>query len=97
MVKNLPSMQETSLSKEDPLEEGMETHFIMLAWRISWREEPGGLQSWGHKKSDMIRATGHTISWILLFCHLCSMNTGCNIDSRPSRKGIHAINPLIFF
>ena len=48
MVKNLLAMQETwvwSLGQEDPLEEGMATHSIILAWRIPWREEPGGLQS----------------------------------------------------
>ena len=45
------SMQETqemwvpSQSQEDPLEEGMATHSSMLAWKISWIEEPGGLQS----------------------------------------------------
>ena len=47
-VKNLPAMQETwvqSLSWEDPLEEGMATHSRILAWRIPWTEEPGGLQS----------------------------------------------------
>ena len=36
-----------SLSWEDPLEEGMETHSNILAWRIPWTEEPGGLQSMG--------------------------------------------------
>ena len=43
-------MQETqlqSLSQEDPLEEGMATHSNILAWRILWTEEPGGLQSMG--------------------------------------------------
>ena len=48
MVKNSPAMQETlvwSLGWEDPLEEGMETHSSILAWRIPWTEEPGGLQS----------------------------------------------------
>ena len=50
MVKNLPAMQETwvlSLGWEDPLEKGMATHSNILAWRISWPEEPGesmGLQ-----------------------------------------------------
>ena len=47
-VKNLPAMQETrvqSLSQEDPLEKGMATHSSVLAWRIPWTEEPGGLQS----------------------------------------------------
>ena len=48
LVKNLPSMCETwvqSLGQEDPLEEGMATHSSLLAWRIPWTEEPGGLQS----------------------------------------------------
>ena len=50
MVKNLPTMWETqvqSLGQEDPLEKGMATHSIILAWRIPWTEEPGGLQSVG--------------------------------------------------
>ena len=48
MVKNLPVMQETwvrSLGWEDPLEKGMATHSSILAWRLPWTEEPGGLQS----------------------------------------------------
>ena len=48
MVKNPPAMWETwvrSLGWEDPLEEGMATHSSILAWRIPWTEEPGGLQS----------------------------------------------------
>ena len=48
MVKNLPAMLETqvwSLGWEDPLEKGMTTHSSILAWRISWTEETGGLQS----------------------------------------------------
>ena len=43
-------MQETwvrSPGQEDPLEKGMATHSSSLAWRISWTEEPGGLQSMG--------------------------------------------------
>ena len=55
MVKNLPAMWETwvqSLGQEDPLEEGTATHSSILAWRIPWTEEPGGLQSWGRKESD---------------------------------------------
>ena len=49
MVKNLPAIQEPqetrvrSLSPEDPLEEGLATHSNILAWRIPWTEEPGGL------------------------------------------------------
>ena len=51
MVKNLPPMQETqemwvqSLGQEEPLEKGMAIHWSILAWRIPWTEEPGGLQS----------------------------------------------------
>ena len=50
MVRNLPAMQETqvqSLGGEDPLEKGMATHSTVLAWRILWTEEPGGLESMG--------------------------------------------------
>ena len=50
MVKNLPAMQETwvgSLGQEDPLEKEMATHSSILAWRIPWAEESGGLQSVG--------------------------------------------------
>jgi len=44
MLKNLPTMQETQVgTQEDILEKGMATHFSMLAWRIAWTEEPGGL------------------------------------------------------
>ena len=53
MVKNLPAMQESwvrSLGWEDPLEEGMATHSSILAWRILWAEEPGGLQSMGSQR-----------------------------------------------
>ena len=47
-VKNLPAMWETWVwwqGWEDPLEKGMATHSSILAWRIPWTEEPGGLQS----------------------------------------------------
>ena len=50
MVKNLPAMQDTqipSLGWEDALEKGMTTHSSILAWRITWTEEPGRLQSMG--------------------------------------------------
>ena len=49
-AQNLPAMQETrvrSLGQEDPLEEEMATHSSLLAWRIPWTEEPGGIQSMG--------------------------------------------------
>ena len=50
MAENLPTTQETqvqSLDEDDPLEESMVTHSSILAWRIPWTEEPGGLQSMG--------------------------------------------------
>ena len=56
LVKNLPVVQETwvrSPGQEDPLEKEMATHFSILAWRIPWTEEPGGLQSMGSQESDM--------------------------------------------
>ena len=56
MVENLPAKQETqvpSLGWEDPLEKGMATHSSILAWRIPWTEEPGGLQSMGCRGLDM--------------------------------------------
>ena len=49
-VKNQAAMQESqvqSLGQEDPLEKGMATHSSILAWRIPWTQEPGGLQSMG--------------------------------------------------
>ena len=48
MVENLPAMSETwvrSLGWEDPLEKGKATHPSILAWRIPWTEEPGGLHT----------------------------------------------------
>ena len=52
-VKTLPTMQETqvrSLGWEDPLEKGMTTHSRILAQRIAWTKEPGGLQSMGSQR-----------------------------------------------
>ena len=60
MVKNLPSVQETwvrSLGQEDSLEKGMATHYSILAWRIPWTEEPGGLQSMVSQRVKHYRAT----------------------------------------
>ena len=58
VVNNLPAMQKLketqvrSLGQEDPLEKCMATHSSILAWRIPWTEEPGGLQSMGSQKSQ---------------------------------------------
>ena len=53
VVKNLPARQETrvaSLAREDPLEKEMAAHSSVLAWRIPWTEEPGGLQTMGSQR-----------------------------------------------
>ena len=53
-IRNLPAMRQTwvqSLGPEDPLEKEIATHSNILAWRIPWTEEPGGLQSMGVTKS----------------------------------------------
>ena len=69
IVKRLPAMQETqvwSLGWKDPLEKKMATHFSILAWRIPWTEELGGLQSMGSQR------VGH--DWanntLTQYCHL---------------------------
>ena len=58
MVKNLPAMWRDLcfiLGQEDPLENEMATHSSVLAWRIPWTEEPGGLQSMG------LQSVGHNL------------------------------------
>ena len=58
VVKDLPEMQEaqvTAQGREDPLEEGMATHSSMLAWRIPWTEELGGLQSIGSQSQTRLK------------------------------------------
>ena len=60
VVKNLPAAQDTqvqSLGWEDPLEKEMATHSSILAWRISWTEEPGRLQSLGLQRVKHDQAT----------------------------------------
>ena len=86
MVKNLPAMQETqvrSLSWEDPLEKGMATHSSLLAWRIPWTEEPGGLRSMGSQSPDMTERIC-TLQLINLLCLPC----GTCINHPPQALGI---------
>ena len=59
MVKNLSVIQETwvqFLGSEEPLEKEMTTHSSILAWRIPWTEEPGGLQSMLQKSQTWLSA-----------------------------------------
>ena len=79
MVRNLPAMQEMqeiqvqSLVQEDPLEEGLATHFNILAWRTQWIEEPGGLQSMESQR------VGHV--WCDWACsHSCPQLPSCYKD-----------------
>ena len=68
LVKGLPAIWETwvqSLGQEDPLEKEMATHSSILACRIPWREEPGGLQSTGSQRVGHNRQTNtHTCMYI---------------------------------
>ena len=62
MVKNLPAMWEThvqSLGWEVSLEKGMATHSSILAWRIPWTEEAGGLQSMGSQSQTRLKRGTH--------------------------------------
>ena len=70
MVKSLPAMRDTwvrSLDQEDPLEKEMATHSSILAWKIPWTEEPGGLQSIGSQRVGHDWAT--SLSYELVLAH----------------------------
>ena len=70
-VKSLPAMQETQvqfLDREDPLEKEMAAHSSILAWRIPWTEEPGGLQSMGSQRVRHDRVT-NTQAVMICICY----------------------------
>ena len=70
MVKNLPAVQETrvrSLGQEDPLEKEMATHSSILAWKVPWTEEPGGLQSMGSQIAGHDWATNTCTYTLVVF------------------------------
>ena len=70
--KNPLAIQKTwvrSPGREDPLEESMATHSSILAWRITWTEEPGGLQSVGSQESDTTeRLSTHYSETVYALC-----------------------------
>ena len=72
LVKNLPAVQETwvrSLGLEDPLEKEMATHSSILAWKISWTQEPGGLCSpWGGEESGTTEQLTLITVYLLIYC-----------------------------
>ena len=74
MVKNPPAKQETwvqSLDQKDPLEKKRATHSRILAWRIPWAEEPGGLQSkgWQRVRHDWATNTLTFPGWLTILLH----------------------------
>ena len=81
-IKHMPAMQATQetlvpfLGSEDALEKGMTTHSSILAWRIPWIKEPGGLQSKGSQRAGHDCETHththtHTGLWIAICLFLC--------------------------
>ena len=69
VAKNFPAMKETlvlSLGWEDPLEKELATHFSILAWKIPWTEESGGLQAMGSQRvrQDLEAKQQHCV-WIV--------------------------------
>ena len=97
-LKPLPAMWETwvqSLGQEDPLEKEMATHSSILAWRIPWMEEPGGLQSTGsqrvghdwvtnfHFLSTFTYFSVNHIFWFLLVSHFSNFIHVCEWYSPP--------------
>ena len=78
-------MQETqawSLGWDDPLEKGMVTHSSILSWRISWTEEPSGLQSMGLQRVGHDWATNiFTLEKQRLASKECSINISCKMEA----------------
>ena len=69
-------MRVQSLGQEDPLEEGVATHSSILAWRIPWTEEPGGLQSMVLQSQTRLKPLGmHTRTYYSGAKYYCSKNT----------------------
>ena len=62
----MPEIWVRFLGQEDPLEEGMATHSSILAWRISWTEEPGGLQSIDRKELDTTEVNEHSTYFLIM-------------------------------
>ena len=74
-----------SLGQEDPLEEGTAICFSILTWEIPWTEEPGGLQLWGHKKSDM------TEQLTLTSAYFVNLNISSSIILLSPRGRLHVL------
>ena len=91
MVKNPLAKQETwvrSLGQEDPLEKDMATHSRILAWRIPWTEEPGGLQSMESQRvgRDCTTKHRHTVQFGHLIHRAHSLQRPLMLEKIESRK-----------
>ena len=64
VIKNPQKTWVQSLGREDPLEKEVAAHSSVLAWRLPWTEEPGGLQSMGHKESDTTEQLTLSLSFV---------------------------------
>ena len=73
---------------KDPLEGGMATHSSILAWRIPWTGEPGGLQSWACKESDMTDRAEHACTWLVPFLPDQNVLPGEVRGPRPAIRGV---------
>ena len=83
VVKNPPTMQETwvqFLGQEDPMEKEMATHSSILAWEITWTEDPGRLQfmdlqrvghDWAHTNKTVIKAAAYWFLWLVYIYFFC--------------------------
>ena len=90
--------QVQSLYREDPLEEEMATHSSILAWRIPWTEEPGGLPSMGSQKSDKAEHAQHT-AWGQFPGGCVGKDSSCHAGDhlqyrRPGFKALVTFCPL---
>ena len=89
-VKNLPTMPETqiwSLGREDPLEKRMATHSSILAWRIPWTEEPGGLSRPWRRCSSHQRT---------ILPHLGDFPDAANGEEPACQCGSHKFDPWVW-
>ena len=101
IVKNLPVMQETwvwSLGRADPLEKGMAPHCSILAWRIPWTEEPGGLQSIASQRVryNWATSTFTKVTWKLLYPQYSPhffLNSLCHHTPSSYRKAAPEARP----
>ena len=87
MIKNLPAVQETQVqSLEILLEKGMATHSSILAWRIKWKEEPGGPHSMGSQRVRQVSSNLPQLSVIYLLS--AALNMPANLENSVVATGM---------